>query len=64
MLNGNSDVGQDGTVGMKVKAEGNAKFFKVVMPERIIAPEKNCLDSQGTDPSSGVVVVGFGAAGC
>ena len=21
-------------------------------------------DSQGTDPSSGVVVVGFGAAGC
>ena len=33
MLNGNSDVGQDGTVGMKVKAEGNAMFFKVVMPE-------------------------------
>ena len=32
-LNGNPDVGQDGTVGMKVKAEGNAKFFKVVMPE-------------------------------
>ena len=31
-LNGNPDVGQDGTVGMKVKAEGNAKFFKVVMP--------------------------------
>ena len=26
-LNGNPDVGQDGTVGMKVKAEGNAKFF-------------------------------------
>ena len=33
-LNGNPDVGQDGTVGMKVKAEGNAKFFKVVMPEQ------------------------------
>lgn len=32
-LNGNPDVGQDGTVGMKVKAEGNAKFFKVVMPD-------------------------------
>ena len=30
----NPDVGQDGTVGMKVKAEGNAKFFKVVMPEQ------------------------------
>ena len=24
----------DGAVGMKVKAEGNAKFFKVVMPEQ------------------------------
>ena len=34
MLNGNPDVGQDGTVGMKVKADGNAKFFKVVMPEQ------------------------------
>ena len=33
-LNGNPDVGQDGTVGMKVRAEGNAKFFKVVMPEQ------------------------------
>lgn len=33
-LNGNPDVGQDGTVGMKVKAEGNAKFFKVVMPQQ------------------------------
>ena len=33
-VNGNPDVGQDGTVGMKVKAEGNAKFFKVVMPEQ------------------------------
>ena len=33
-LSSNPDVGQDGTVGMKVKAEGNAKFFKVVMPEQ------------------------------
>ena len=33
-LNGNPDVGQDGTVGLQVKAEGNAKFFKVVMPEK------------------------------
>lgn len=33
-LSANPDVGADGTVGMKVKAEGNAKFFKVVIPEK------------------------------
>ena len=33
-LSANPDIGDDGTVGMKVKAEGNAKFFKVVMPEQ------------------------------
>lgn len=30
---GNLDVGSDGTVGMKVPAKGNAKFFKVVVPK-------------------------------
>ena len=33
-LSANPDVGADGTVGMKVKAEGNAKFFKIVVPEQ------------------------------
>ena len=33
MTQGNLDVGNDGTVGLNVKATGNAKFFKVVVPE-------------------------------
>ncbi len=33
MTTGNLDVGSDGTVGMKVPATGNAKFFKVVVPD-------------------------------
>lgn len=31
---GNLDVGSDGTVGLNVPATGNAKFFKVVVPEK------------------------------
>ncbi len=31
---GNLDVGSDGTVGVNVRATGNAKFFKVVVPEK------------------------------
>lgn len=34
MTTSNIDVGSDGTVGMKVPATGNAKFFKVVVPEK------------------------------
>jgi hypothetical protein len=34
MTQGNLDVGNDGTVGLNVKATGNAKFFKVVVPEK------------------------------
>ena len=34
MTKGNLDVGSDGTVGLNVPATGNAKFFKVVVPER------------------------------
>ena len=34
MTQGNLDVGNDGTVGLNVKASGNAKFFKVVVPEK------------------------------
>ena len=34
MSAGNLDVGSDGTVGLNVPATGNAKFFKVVVPER------------------------------
>lgn len=30
---GNIDIGADGTVGLNVEATGNAKFFKVVVPE-------------------------------
>ena len=30
---GSLDVGSDGSVGMSVKASGNAKFYKVVVPE-------------------------------
>ena len=33
MTQGNLDVGSDGTVGLNVPATGNAKFFKVVVPE-------------------------------
>ena len=29
---GNIDIGADGTVGLNVEAKGNAKFFKVVVP--------------------------------
>ena len=34
MSTGNLDVGTDGTVGLNVPATGNAKFFKVVVPEK------------------------------
>lgn len=34
MTQGNLDVGNDGTVGLNVKASGNAKFFKVVVPKK------------------------------
>jgi hypothetical protein len=34
MTTGNLDVGSDGTVGLNVPATGNAKFFKVVVPEK------------------------------
>ena len=34
MTQGNLDVGNDGTVGLNVKASGNAKFFKVVVPQK------------------------------
>ena len=34
MSTGNLDVGSDGTVGLNVQATGNAKFFKVVVPEK------------------------------
>ena len=34
MTQGNLDVGNDGTVGLNVKANGNAKFFKVVVPQK------------------------------
>ena len=34
MTQGNLDVGNDGTVGLNVKATGNAKFFKVVVPQK------------------------------
>jgi hypothetical protein len=34
MSAGNLDVGSDGTVGLNVPATGNAKFFKVVVPEK------------------------------
>lgn len=34
MTQGNLDVGNDGTVGLNVKATGNAKFFKVVVPKK------------------------------
>lgn len=34
MTAGNLDVGSDGTVGLNVQATGNAKFFKVVVPQK------------------------------
>jgi hypothetical protein len=34
VTHGNLDVGSDGTVGVNVRATGNAKFFKVVVPEK------------------------------
>lgn len=34
MTTGNLDVGSDGTVGLNVPATGNAKFFKVVVPDK------------------------------
>ena len=34
MTPSNLDVGSDGTVGMRVRAIGNAKFFKVVVPKK------------------------------
>lgn len=34
LSSGNLDIGSDGTVGMKVPATGNAKFFKVVVPKK------------------------------
>ena len=34
MTTGNLDVGSDGTIGLNVPATGNAKFFKVVVPEK------------------------------
>lgn len=34
MTTGNLDVGSDGTVGLNVQATGNAKFFKVVVPDK------------------------------
>lgn len=34
MSTSNLDVGSDGTVGLNVPATGNAKFFKVVVPEK------------------------------
>ena len=34
MTTGNLDVGSDGTVGLNVRATGNTKFFKVVVPEK------------------------------
>ena len=34
MTTGNLDVGSDGTVGLNVPATGNAKFFKVVVPQK------------------------------
>jgi len=34
MTAGNLDVGSDGTVGLNVRATGNAKFFKVVVPQK------------------------------
>ena len=34
MTTGNLDVGTDGTVGLNVPATGNAKFFKVVVPQK------------------------------
>lgn len=33
MTTGNLDVGSDGTVGLNVPATGNAKFFRVVLPQ-------------------------------
>ena len=34
MSAGNLDVGSDGTVGLNVQATGNAKFFKVIVPQK------------------------------
>ena len=34
MTAGSLDVGADGTVGLNVQATGNAKFFKVVVPDK------------------------------
>ena len=34
MTAGDLDVGSDGTVGLNVQATGNAKFFKVVVPDK------------------------------
>ena len=34
MFADNLDVGSDGMVGLNVPATGNAKFFKVIVPER------------------------------
>ena len=34
MTTGNLDVGSDGTVDLNVPATGNAKLFKVVVPEK------------------------------
>lgn len=34
MATGDLDVGSDGTVGLNVRATGNTKFFKVVVPEK------------------------------
>ena len=34
MTHSNLDVGSDGTVGLNVQATGNAKFFKIVVPEK------------------------------
>ena len=34
MTKSNLDVGSDGTVGLNVQATGNAKFFKVVVPQK------------------------------
>ncbi len=34
VTHGDLDVGTDGTVGVNVRATGNAKFFKVVVTEK------------------------------
>ena len=34
LTTGNLDVGKDGTVGMKVPANGKVKFYKVVIPKK------------------------------